>query len=68
MCPNVISSFQLMRQLGTVMEAGKGRGDAPEKRGTLMDAWLRYCAAAQENTMVPLKRGKVELPPLPYID
>jgi hypothetical protein len=50
------------------MEAGKGRGDAPEKRGTLMDAWLRYCAAAQENTMVPLKRGKVELPPLPYID
>jgi hypothetical protein len=48
------------------MEASKGRR-CPEKRGTLMDAWLRYCAAAQENTMVPLKRGKVELPPLPYM-
>jgi integrase len=58
--PREVAEAALAHLVGDETERAYRRGDALEKRRGLMDAWSIFCAASQENTVVPLKRRKAD--------
>jgi hypothetical protein len=50
-----VAEAALAHLVGDQTDRAYRRGDALEKRRSLMDAWAIFCTATKENTVVPLK-------------
>jgi integrase len=56
--PREVAEAALAHLVGDQTERAYRRGDALEKRRSLMDAWATFCAASNGSTVVPLRRRK----------
>lgn len=54
--PREVAEAALAHVIGDAAERAYRRGDALEKRRTLMEAWANYCVRSTLKNVVPLER------------